>query len=92
MKHVKLFEEFNGMGGIDYIYYINLDERGQFYADVRNPDTDESIYEIKIGYGEDEDNNPIEDGYMRHTEDIIGLEKYLKEMGIINQEDTIKEE
>jgi len=30
-----------------YEYYINLDERGEFYADVRTEDTQDTVYEIK---------------------------------------------
>lgn len=66
-----------------YEYHINLNERGLFYADVRD-DNENSVYEIKIGYGEDEDNNPIEIGYMKNTRDISGLESYLKLLGIIS--------
>jgi len=66
-----------------YEYHINLNERGLFYADVRD-NNGNSVYEIKIGYGEEEDNNPIEDGFMKHVRDIAGLEQYLKEIGIIS--------
>jgi len=71
--------------GKTYEFYVNLDERGSFYADVRDPDTDESIYEI--------DTEKIqqlgEDGYMRHNQDYEGLESYLKQLDIIKEDDGI---
>jgi hypothetical protein len=63
---------------------VNLDERGWFDADVRDPGG-RTVYTIKIGYGEDEDCNPIEDGFMRHTDDVQGLHKYLIDMGVMNE-------
>lgn len=66
-----------------YEYHINLNERGQFYADVRD-ENEKSVYWIKVGYG-DEDNNPVEDGFMKDLRDIRGLEAYLKDIGIISQ-------
>ncbi len=79
-----------GEGGASktYEYHINLDERGLFYADVRD-ENDKSVYWIKIGYGEDKDNNPMEDGFMRHTRDIQGLEAHLRDVGVIGKNDKI---
>ena len=51
-----------------YRYFINLDERGEFYADVRNV-RDRSIFEIK-GF------EIFEDGWMRHKHDLDGLKRY----------------
>lgn len=64
-----------------YAYYINLDERGEFYADVRD-ENDNIIYEIKS----DEETGEIsiiKDGYMRHKRDCFGLTAYLKQLKII---------
>lgn len=62
-------------------YYVNKDERGEFYADVRDLD-DESVYEVK---SDDETGEvpEVEDGFMRNTSDIAGLEKHLKMLNII---------
>lgn len=64
-----------------YGYYINLDERGEFFADVRNSNED-SIFEI----------NGLEifdDGFMKNKNDIKGLQEYLIYLGIINKDDDI---
>lgn len=71
---------------IKYEYTINLDERGSFNADVRDEDG-KTVFEIKAGdeLGEDE-TSIFEDGYMKHKNDIAGLEKYLKELGFMEPE------
>ena len=63
-----------------YRYFINLDERGEFYADVRNV-RDCSIFEIK-GF------EIFEDGWMRHKHDLDGQKRYLVHLGLMkaNQE------
>ena len=58
-----------------YTYHINLDERGEFFADVRNSD-DETVYEIK-------GDQIFEDGFMKDKNDIAGLEKYLIQLSIL---------
>ena len=58
-----------------YRYFINLDERGEFYADVRNV-RDRSIFEIK-GF------EIFEDGWMRHKHDLAGLKRYLVHLGLM---------
>lgn len=55
-------------------YHINLDERGEFYADVRRDD--ETIFEIK-GF------DIFEDGFMQHKNDIGGLREYLGDLGLL---------
>lgn len=64
-----------------FTYHINLDERGQFYADVRRA-TGSSVFEIK---GTD----LFEYGYMKHKNDTEGLSKYLYELGLFNASDRI---
>jgi hypothetical protein len=62
-------------------FYINLDERGAFYADLRD-ENEESLYEI---HSEDDGSiSLIEDGFMRHKEDLDGLQAYLVDMGMID--------
>jgi len=73
-----------------YRYYINLDERGSFYADVRDSH-DKTVYEIKIEGDPENDSTVFEDGYMNNKDDIEGLEEYLKNLRIIPKYGTIIE-
>lgn len=64
-------------------YYVNLDERGEFYADVRNS-SGETIFEIR---SEEDGSIPlIEDGFMRHKTDLGGLADHLVDLGLIGAE------
>lgn len=73
-----------------YGYYINLDERGDFYADVRDAGG-RSVYEIHAGNSLGEDESSIfDDGYMRDKHDIAGLTEYLRSLGVIEQDAEIK--
>jgi len=65
-------------------YHINLDERGSFYADVRNQDG-KTVFEIKAGdeLGPDE-TSIFEDGWMKHKDDLGGLKAYLVDLGIMS--------
>lgn len=69
-----------------YTYHINLNERGEFYADVRD-DNDTTVYEIRIP--NEEGDNIFTDGYMRSITDTGGLEKYLRQIGIMQREDFL---
>ena len=62
-------------------YYVNLDERGEFFADVRSADGD-TVFEI---HGFD----IFEDGFMRHKGDLAGLLDYLVSMGIAAKNDRL---
>ena len=62
---------------VTYEYFINLDERGEFYADVRNS-VGSTVFEIK-GF------DIFEDGFMKHKDDIDGLRKHLISLGIMNE-------
>jgi hypothetical protein len=73
-----------------YRYYINLDERGSFYADVRDSH-DKTVYEIKIEGDPENDSTIFEDGYMSMKDDISGLEEYLKQLRIIPKDGMIIE-
>ena len=64
-----------------FTYYINLDERGEFYADVRN-EKEKTVFEIQ-GY------EIFEDGFMSHKNDVTGLQEYLRWIDIIPSESTI---
>lgn len=68
---------------LQFTYHINLDERGSFCADVRNSE-EETVFTIKSGDELPEGETSIfEDGFMKHKDDMSGLEDYLMEMGII---------
>lgn len=70
-----------------YEYYINLEERGEFYADIRNSLGD-TVYDLF----QDEETGviqPVYDGFMKHTKDLVGLRKYLIYRGIIKIEDEV---
>lgn len=61
-------------------YHINMDERGEFNADVRNP-KGKTIWQT---YGE-----VFEDGYMKHKDDMRGLKEYLLDLEIIDEGDIL---
>lgn len=64
-----------------YRYFINLDERGEFYADVRNT-CDRTVLEIK-GF------EIFEDGWMRHKHDLTGLKHYLVHLGLMTSDQIL---
>ena len=66
---------------MELYYYINLDERGEFFADVRT-DTDETVFEIH-GF------EIFEDGFMRHARDLDGLHEYLIDLSICGHNDSL---
>lgn len=61
-------------------YYINLDERGEFYADVRDR-KGATVFEIRVG--PDDEGGIFEDGFMRHKADVKGLTDHLRELRVI---------
>lgn len=63
-----------------YTYHINTDERGEFNADVRDP-YGATVWETN---GE-----VFEDGYMTHKHDLDSLRDYLRELGIVQDGDTL---
>lgn len=69
-----------------YTYHVDLDERGMFYAHVCNRN-DRVLFEIKIDASlpEEEQSNPIEDGWMKHGRDLDGLRGYLVHLGIVTE-------
>lgn len=70
-----------------YTYHINLDERGIFYADVRDQ-RGTTVFEINAGHDLDE-SNIFDDGFMRNKKDLAGLHEYLVDMGIMNSDDKL---
>lgn len=67
-----------------FTYVINLDERGCFYADVRDPQ-DKTVYEIRIEGNPENDSTIFEDGFMKHKHDTEGLREYLVSLGIMKE-------
>lgn len=62
-------------------YFINTDERGEFYADVRTP-KGKTIFEIHGG-------DIFEYGFMHHKHDTRGLLEYLRSIGIAKPGDSL---
>lgn len=67
--------------GRDLHYAIDLDERGEFRAHVEN-ENGKMLFEID-GY------EIFEDGFMKHTRDIVGLSEYLISLGIMEKNDSL---
>ena len=74
-------EQDNYVGKL-YTYHINLDERGEFFADVRNDETGKTIFEIK-GY------EIFQDGFMKNKGDIAGLKGYLVSLNLLKWNDIL---
>lgn len=74
------------MGGqlIKYKWYINLDEHGRFYGDLRREDQG-VIFEID----ENKLHEMVDDGVIRHGRDLPGLWNYLRKRGVIEWPSTI---
>lgn len=67
-----------------YTFHVDLDERGMFHASVRNRN-DRVLFEIKLDEAlpEEEQSNPIQDGWMKHNRDLKGLREYLVHLGVV---------
>ncbi len=65
-----------------FLYYVNLDERGEFYADVRDQE-ENTVFEI---HGFD----LFDDGFLRNKEDLAGLKSYLEQFGIMKADDELQ--
>lgn len=87
-----LYKEIDGEEGVEpldlgsddsnaYTYHINLDERGTFFADVRDADGN-TVFEIH-------DFDIFEHEFMKHKEDIEGLHKYLVSLDIMSPADKL---
>lgn len=74
-----------------YFYHINLNERGSFFADVRNS-SGTTLFEIKAGNKLEEGESSIfEDGFMKNMHDMDGLKDYLISLGIMNKNQKLKD-
>jgi hypothetical protein len=76
----------------DYTYTIDLNERGLFQAHVSDC-SDKVVWE----YSHDPDaENPeldlVTDGFVKHVEDVDGLEKYLKSIGVLPENAVLRME
>lgn len=67
-----------------YGYYINLDERGEFRADVRDIDGN-SIFDVD----QDGARDLIEDGFVRNIRDAAEIGRYLMQSGVIDRHDLV---
>ncbi len=65
-----------------YGYRVNLHERGEFSADVVEDDGHE-LYQVRSDPDDESIVHEIDDGWMRHTGDLVGLTDYLVHLGII---------
>lgn len=70
------------MKSLNYGYYVNLDERGSFNADVRNFDG-QTIIEVMSDDDGDGEVWLVESGYMSDTKDIAGLTAYGIQRGLL---------
>lgn len=70
------------LSGNTYTYVVDKDERGEFAAHVEDHGG-KVVWEASSD--DDEDGNfwPVTDGFMKHEQDMDGLEKYLKQMRVI---------
>lgn len=66
--------------GLLYGFYVNLDERGEYKADVRNA-LGATVFEYSTN---DEGRiELVDDGFLKHARDLDGLAEYLCENGIL---------
>ncbi|MCW3784308.1 hypothetical protein [Defluviimonas salinarum] len=63
-------------------YYVDLDERGEFRADVRDAEG-KTVFEIHCS--DEEGWDIFEDGFMKNKEDISGLQEHLSALGILGK-------
>lgn len=63
-------------------YFINLDERGDFFADVRDA-SGTTLFEVRAE--DDGTISLIEDGFMRHKSDLGGLRDHLVDLGVMEK-------
>jgi len=68
-----------------YDYFVNLDERGEFNADVRNKNGD-TMFQI---HDADELESMVDFGFMKHGKDLDGLQEYLQMIVVMHKEDKL---
>lgn len=64
-------------------YFINLDERGEFRADVRLVSSGETVWQTE-GF------EIFEDGFMKNKQDLVGLKEYLVSLRIMGEGDELE--
>lgn len=74
-----------------YWFVVDLDERGQFNVHVEDP-SGQVVWQASNEDEEDGEFGPVRDGFMKHGQDIAGLESYLKDLEIIPQEASLGDE
>lgn len=70
------------LSGDTYTYVVDKDERGEFAAHVEDHGG-KVVWEASSDDDEDGAFWPVTDGFMKHEQDVDGLEKYLKQMHVI---------
>jgi hypothetical protein len=65
---------------LNFGYYINLNERGSFNADVRDMDGKTLL---EVASDEDGEVWQVEDGFMKDCSDVSGLTEYAVSAGIL---------
>lgn len=73
-----------------YAYHVNLDERGDFRADVRDRQG-KTVFEIEAPAQSEDQSTIFDDGYMKDKHDLDGLTEYLRELGIIPADGEVME-
>ncbi len=73
---------------IIFEYFINLDERGEFQADVRDPDG-KTVYTITGEPCDGFSSDVFSHGFMRHKYDLDGLKALLVGLDIMEPENTL---
>ncbi|MGZ1522163.1 hypothetical protein [Xanthomonas citri] len=72
-----------------YGYFIDLDERGSFLADVRD-ELGKTVFEIRAGNElADDESSIFDDGFMRDKHDLSGLHEHLVSLGIMEKGDRL---
>ncbi|OCG90028.1 hypothetical protein LMG667_03390 [Xanthomonas euvesicatoria] len=67
-------------------YFIDLDERGSFLADVRD-ELGNTVFEIRAGNElADDESSIFDDGFMRDKHDLSGLQEHLVSLGILEKD------
>ena len=72
-----------------FYYHINIAERGNFRADVRD-DQEKTVFEIRAGDELEEDEvSFFDEGWMKNYNDIKGLKEYLVYQNIMGKTDEL---
>lgn len=66
----------------NFLFVVDMDERGVFSAHVEDPKGKE-VFSFSSEDEEDGELWIVRDGFMRHSTDIAGLEEYLVDLKII---------